>query len=456
MTKSKSPARKTKSKSPARKTKTKSKSPARKTKTKSKSQAKFRFGVSDEKRINKKILKSDLKFEFDENTIKDQIVTVKRNPPNSASPTHIYEMVLKDLRNVYMKVFVDENFRITPNSSEQTPNLVYEYYVYLLKIKYLSLVSPNFVSPISGKLGLQNDQIVDIISGKVVDEKTPTIKVTDVVLQKSFKKLSDEFFVRHKKSIQPTTYGYIITGPTLADFKNLKSVSKLSDFVIQARFNAKNLWPITAQLACACYCMYIAGVNHNDMHIGNILIYEYEDPKNIEYDFSPNIAMQMKFSTNYIVKIYDFDRATMKCNVLPRDCENDLNRVAAGGMDNNVYELKDFMKVLCYIRTLYKDVLDMVLNNKDKPYFDILFLDHTGEKCFFFDASHNPVYESLERGGDGYRYFKGYNEIFHYIKAKLINSKLTKPDPNIHYDLYKISKDQIHTDIESYDNVLRR
>ena len=64
----------------------------------------------------------------------------------------------------------------------------------------------------------------------------------------------------------------------------------------------------------------------------------------------------------------------------------------------------------------------------------------------FFDAFYNPVYDSLERGGN-HRYFKGYNDLFDYI-----NAKLAKPDPNIRHRLYQISKDQIHTDIESYES----
>ena len=75
-----------------------------------------------------------------------------------------------------------------------------------------------------------------------------------------------------------------------------------------------------------------------------------------------------------------------------------------------------------------------------------MFIPNKGVGCFF-DAFYNPVYESLERGDGNHRYFKGYNDIFKYI-----NAKLPKSDPNMSYDYYQISKDQIHTDIESYES----
>lgn len=70
-----------------------------------------------------------------------------------------------------------------------------------------------------------------------------------------------------------------------------------------------DFWVIVFQVALACYVMELAGVSHNDLHKGNVMIVTHDSP--IRYCFFvPQLnPPYIRFQSRYQVKVFDFDRS---------------------------------------------------------------------------------------------------------------------------------------------------
>ena len=62
-------------------------------------------------------------------------------------------------------------------------------------------------------------------------------------------------------------------------------------------------------LFCLAYFEDI-GLMHHDLHLGNVLVEETDKP--VTFDLKINKTKIIKFTCNHVVKIYDFDRATVR------------------------------------------------------------------------------------------------------------------------------------------------
>ena len=107
---------------------------------------------------------------------------------------------------------------------------------------------------------------------------------------------------------------------------------------------------LTFQLFYAIYVLTLHGINHNDMHAGNVLFERLETPIILEYNIGER---SVKFSTKYIVKLYDWDRST-KRNMKNRKldiCDAPSIRYfeANLGDSNNFHPKRDLYQLLCEI-----------------------------------------------------------------------------------------------------------
>ena len=87
--------------------------------------------------------------------------------------------------------------------------------------------------------------------------------------------------------------------------------------MLKKKKNAIHFWVIVLQIALACYVMELAGVAHNDLHQGNVLVIEHPNP--VEYCFFiPQLKPSyVRFKSRFQVKVFDFDRANFRAFVNP-------------------------------------------------------------------------------------------------------------------------------------------
>ena len=111
----------------------------------------------------------------------------------------------------------------------------------------------------------------------------------------------------------------------------------------------------------ACYSLYLSGIAHNDLHVGNVFIEIGDNP--IEYNYIINENLYV-INTICKAKIYDFDRSYVINH------NNQLLNNNRSSQNNVLINPKDFIKVLCYIANLnisneINNYLVQVVNNPD-------------------------------------------------------------------------------------------
>jgi hypothetical protein len=97
------------------------------------------------------------------------------------------------------------------------------------------------------------------------------------------------------------------------------------------------------QVVSACYALFLSGVNHNDLHTGNVLIKKV--PRRINEYYIDGI--KYRIFTDYSAMIYDFDRAY--CSDFMNHYNNEIHYGDANDvLKNTLHPLKDIVKVFYY------------------------------------------------------------------------------------------------------------
>jgi hypothetical protein len=337
--------------------------------------------VKETPKKSKNCFDSDL---TDYTKLSSKISSVKGKSSSSSSTSDIYVITLDDKREAYMKVF-------SMDDDVSHVNLKYEFVVYILRIKFLSILCPNFVTPLAGKIDSNFHEIINYLDKKVKDDKTNDILTTDELVHRFHRNITlaniSELATIPKrpsigKDMYKNKYGYIVTGPSVADASHLTRVVSLRNFIDSnySMYESK-VWEIITQIAVACYLMNLTELVHNDLHPGNILLYVYDKPKNIQYNLGTKLKpYTIRISTPYVIKIYDFDRSNLYDNTGAYPNSFTKNMISSGQDHLNI-DMKDFVKALCYLpdtRTFNKSAL--ILKNKS------FFNDYNklfDKDCFF-------------------------------------------------------------------------
>ena len=106
--------------------------------------------------------------------------------------------------------------------------------------------------------------------------------------------------------------------------------------------------------------MFLAGVTHNDLHLGNIFLITYKNPKYIRYYINNELYT---INSQYEIKIYDFDRSYVK------NYEYDEKTHPYIFYKNEKHNIEsiDFIKVLCnFVPYINNTVIDKVIKFKDR------------------------------------------------------------------------------------------
>ncbi len=117
------------------------------------------------------------------------------------------------------------------------------------------------------------------------------------------------------------------------------------------------------QCATACYALYINGIAHNDLHVGNVLLQKTEQTA-YKYVLPNEGDKEYVITSKYCALLYDWDRSYSihigKNHLL------DSDMTIASNQTNHLIEQRDFVKLLCYLyKTLYVStgLLEFVPNN---------------------------------------------------------------------------------------------
>lgn len=370
----------------------------------------------------------------------NKISSIKGRGASSSSTSDIYVLTLDDGREAYMKVF-------STDDDVSHVNLKYEFVVYMLRIKFLSLISPNFVTPIAGKMDSDFHEIIKYLENKVKDEKTGDMLKTDDLIQRFHRNITLANVSELKKipkrpsigkDMFKNKYGYIVTGPSLKDMNNLVRITSLRNFIDYNRNQYElYVWEIVTQIAVSCYLMHLSELVHNDLHSGNILVYVYKNPINIQYNLgTKKNPYTIQISTPFVIKIYDFDRSNMFDTTGKYENHFTQNMISSGQDQLNI-DTKDFVKALCYLpETVSFNKARLVL--KDMRYFNEYDKLFDGD-CFF------------ERYGLSNQAWKNRFNIFRSIEdvlKKLSKERTTKATS---FDVYDLYSDVINKDLENYE-----
>jgi hypothetical protein len=291
------------------------------------------------------------------------------------------------------------------DTREETHALYYEYHIYMEKIKKLldNNINPHYIKTLGGVRDTSIHNLFKFVSDKSAGLTVPQLKTnfTDNLIKmvqrldnresltkntiSSFNSPSSPYYYRgHNyvdiyRSVLPNVrYGFILTElVNIIDVSNLITFNTLAvgdsiffkDFMkvlldtlrrgtdVDKETVKRLLYMFLFQIVSACYALSLSGVNHNDLHSGNIIVKKI-NPQKYEY-----IIDGQKFTiyTDYTVMIYDFDRAICE------DYDNTLNRSVHIPINlvNTINEKKDIIKVfhslyhkLTSLSPIHRDMLD--------------------------------------------------------------------------------------------------
>ena len=199
-------------------------------------------------------------------------------------------------------------------------------------------------------------------------------------------------------------YGFILT-EGIDSIKNIDTYDKyvkmkvgesitLYDFlmIFKNEYNNINsdvkneMYRLYFQLLTACHALVLSGVNHNDLHFGNVWIKKV-NPCTNEYLINDNLY---KLNVTHTVLIYDFDRAYLSdyTNIFSNHINSALISVNCKDMlqlFSYLYYIDDFPKDICIDNTPVTGLQRLIINTTMKPTSNITTLTTILGDC------HNPL-----------------------------------------------------------------
>lgn len=129
--------------------------------------------------------------------------------------------------------------------------------------------------------------------------------------------------------------------------------STLSKYFEKKLFEVNTMWKILLQIAIGCYSMFLNGITHNDLHLNNIFLDEYEEEHSFVHYL--NRERPLIIRSRYHPRIFDYDRSY--CKRLGKNAMLEEEFYKGYHQCNRVSNNFDIVKVMCYV--INKDVPDM-------------------------------------------------------------------------------------------------
>lgn len=201
--------------------------------------------------------------------------------------------------------------------------------------------------------------------------------------------------------------------------ENLKNDKSFDKFLQDKSLKSQDFWSVLFQLAVAIYSLGLAGINHNDLHIGNIFIHKLKKPELFIYSVNDKRYI---IETDVVPKIFDYDRAYSVR--LGNNEINIGNNCSEASQCNDLIPNKDFIKVCCYIYkyfSKFRNDLENVIasSTETKKILKNLYMG-TGD-CFL-RQSYFFFFRAFPKAD--YVKFNSITEIIENIYKKHINVKI--------------------------------
>jgi len=288
--------------------------------------------------------------------------------------------------------------KYTKNNIKDSINILsYEYYIYMEKIRNLlqQNVTPHLIKVLGGIRETSYTNMFKYINDKALDKSLTNINLLINFVDNFIKMV---YSLKNRESLTKNTlssfnvsernhynymsllnkmnqvkYGFILTEYNqiseikyLNDFLNMSIgdtitfnnyLAILSEVLLKGTSTDKDiaiyyLYIFYFQIVSACYALYLSGINHNDLHSGNILLKRIET---VNYQYYID-NKKWTIHTQFTAIIYDFDRSY--CETY----DNDLNKNFRNNMNiNKLYKEKDIVKIFYY---LYR-----ITSNRIDPYY---------------------------------------------------------------------------------------
>jgi hypothetical protein len=284
--------------------------------------------------------------------IGDSVISVDGLSASSASPSDQWILSLRGasygnrpIKKAFLKWFIKpeeirermkklgESRRYIKQVVANLRGLEYEIKVYrdIISPLIVNNVCPNFVKFLTDGDSCNRQDIVDILLNKTkTDSKfygktlitkedmdfninrniayiftsqdgRPSINDTTEDIS-TMMNVSDYEYDSLREIIQTNNFQFLLTEAITND-ADIKTVT-LHSFLATSLFDPDDLYKIFFQMIFACYAMTLSGMNHMDLHSGNVYIEKRKTP--IEVVYVTDIHTY-KFMTNYKVLVYDFD-----------------------------------------------------------------------------------------------------------------------------------------------------
>jgi hypothetical protein len=231
------------------------------------------------------------------------------------------------------------------------------------------------------------------------------------------------FSVRHA----PTTLHGFLTGSS-------DTMVSLDTFFHQTTVALDEFASIVFQIFHAVYVMVKHGINHNDIHSGNMLVDKLKKPICLEYEANKK---KIKFLTKYIVKIFDWDLSNSSAKVNPSFLEKEIEFAnqrnkyfpAEHGANNIFHPKRDLYTVICALHQVLK-----YQNRGNKPvqtFFQKLTgLTHEELQNMLYSDADNQVrvgvsQKTAEKFNDIQPVDKKVRENYYFLPIKEIEKLLT-------------------------------
>jgi hypothetical protein len=247
--------------------------------------------------------------------IAELIKSIKGIASNSTSPTDYYSIKFKDnlsfnnkkVDEGFLKLFISNNLNL--NKALKYEGSIYELLSFIIRTKCCPFFSLSYVI---GK-NCDYNNIMNIIKKSEIKD--------NYTLEKNFARniYYLENKLKNRPALETENYETEISKDYIKKVKgykydfilseNIKGI-KLRDYLEKNKENIRldifnNIYKILFQISIAMYTLSLCQISHNDLHLNNIFICGI--PKRTIY-YTIN-SKRYKFTTDFIIKIYDYDRA---------------------------------------------------------------------------------------------------------------------------------------------------
>ena len=282
--------------------------------------------------------------------------SVKGLSSNSASPTDTWIITLKDdvtyegkkVEKVFLKFFIDPSFYHYFNR-EPVKGLLYEQKVYA-KVREMmdSGMCNNFVKVYALGTDCNLNSLESMVTIAGIDKENLYRNIDYMLkLRPGRHAVDNDFsFRRYSRPNPRLRFHYIVN--EVINVENRFALT-MWDFCTLVNYNFSDIITVLFEQTFACYAMYLNGIAHNDLHMGNSYIIKHKEiGKTYIYGFDKDTQLfdTNSYNTKYTVKVFDFDRAY---DVKLGPNKNQIQEQEYS--NNTLVPIKDIIKTFC---TLYE------------------------------------------------------------------------------------------------------